>query len=117
MWNIEGYLYLKLWECFFEKHLDIVSRVSILLGGNSGGGYGGGSSSYGGNSGSGGFSSSSSGGAGNMVTQEDTIFVAGMDPSITEDDIQDHFGSIGVIKVSHYTVQLNLDHPIFFFHR
>lgn len=35
-----------------------------------------------------------------MVTQEDTVFVAGMDPSITEDDIAGHFGSIGVIKVT-----------------
>lgn len=86
-----------------------ISRVSIFLGGSSGGGggYGGGNSSYGGNSGGGGGYSSSSGGyggsnsaAGNMVTQEDTIFVAGMDPSITEEDIAAHFGSIGVIKVN-----------------
>lgn len=35
----------------------------------------------------------------NMVTQEDTIFVSGMNPDITEEDIADHFGSIGIIKV------------------
>lgn len=40
------------------------------------------------------------GGGGDMIIQEDTIFVAGMDPAITEQDIHDHFGSIGVIKVS-----------------
>lgn len=33
-----------------------------------------------------------------MVTQDDTIFVSGMDPEITENDINDHFGSIGIIK-------------------
>lgn len=54
------------------------------------GGYGGGSSS-----------SSGGGGSGNdMITQEDTIFVAGMDPSTTEQDIETHFGAIGIIKVS-----------------
>lgn len=35
-----------------------------------------------------------------MITQEDTIFVAGMDPSTTEQDIETHFGAIGIIKVS-----------------
>lgn len=35
-----------------------------------------------------------------MVTQEDTIFVSGMDPETTEDDIANHFGAIGIIKVS-----------------
>lgn len=34
-----------------------------------------------------------------MVTQEDTIFVSGMDPSISEEEICQHFGAIGVIKV------------------
>lgn len=34
-----------------------------------------------------------------MVTQEDTIFVAGMNPDSTEEEIADHFGSIGIIKV------------------
>lgn len=37
-----------------------------------------------------------------MVTQEDTIFVSGMDPSISEDEICQHFGAIGVIKVFRY---------------
>ena len=35
-----------------------------------------------------------------MVIQEDTIFISGMHPSITEDEIGDHFGAIGVIKVT-----------------
>jgi len=34
-----------------------------------------------------------------MVTQEDTIFVSGMDPSISEEEICQHFGAIGIIKV------------------
>lgn len=34
-----------------------------------------------------------------LVTQEDTIFVSGMPDHATEDDIKDHFGSIGIIKV------------------
>jgi len=37
---------------------------------------------------------------GDMITQEDTVFVSGMSPALTEDDIQQHFGAIGVIKVS-----------------
>ena len=37
---------------------------------------------------------------GDMITQEDTVFVSGMSPALTEEDIQQHFGSIGVIKVS-----------------
>lgn len=44
------------------------------------------------------------GGAGGdyMVTQEDTIFVCGMDTSVTEEDICEHFGAIGLIKVNCY---------------
>lgn len=34
-----------------------------------------------------------------MVVQEDTIFVSGMDPTVTEDEICEHFGAIGIIKV------------------
>lgn len=34
-----------------------------------------------------------------MVVQEDTIFVSGMSPETTEDDITNHFGAIGIIKV------------------
>jgi RNA-binding protein FUS len=37
---------------------------------------------------------------GDMITQEDTVFVSGMSPALTEEDIQQHFGAIGVIKVS-----------------
>lgn len=36
-----------------------------------------------------------------MVTQEDTIFVSGMDAQTTEDEIANHFGAIGIIKVRH----------------
>lgn len=35
-----------------------------------------------------------------MVTQEDTIFVSGMTPESTEEDIASHFGAIGIIKAS-----------------
>lgn len=45
-----------------------------------------------------------SGGAGsgndNMIIQEDTIFVSGMSPQTSEDDISNHFGAIGLIKVN-----------------
>lgn len=39
------------------------------------------------------------GDGGEMVTQEDTIFVQGMNPETTEEEIAEHFGSIGLIKV------------------
>lgn len=38
--------------------------------------------------------------SGDMVVQEDTIFVSGMDPQTSEDDIANHFGAIGIIKVN-----------------
>lgn len=38
-----------------------------------------------------------------MVTQEDTIFVSGMDPGTDEMAIETHFGAIGIIKVSSQT--------------
>lgn len=34
-----------------------------------------------------------------MVVQEDTIFVSGMDSNITEEEICEYFGAIGLIKV------------------
>lgn len=34
-----------------------------------------------------------------MITQEDTIFVSGMNIDITEEEICQHFGAIGLIKV------------------
>lgn len=34
-----------------------------------------------------------------MIVQEDTIFISGMDPDANEEDIADHFGAIGLIKV------------------
>jgi len=34
-----------------------------------------------------------------MVTQEDTVFVSGMDTEVTEEQLNDHFGAIGIIKV------------------
>jgi len=47
----------------------------------------------------GGYGDRNSGGGDGMVTQEDTIFVSGMDPSISEEEICQHFGAIGIIKV------------------
>lgn len=37
-----------------------------------------------------------------MVVQDDTIFVSGMDPDVTETEIGDHFGAIGIIKVKKF---------------
>lgn len=39
------------------------------------------------------------GDAQDLVTQEDTIFVSGMNPQTSEEDIATHFGAIGIIKV------------------
>jgi RNA-binding protein FUS len=39
-------------------------------------------------------------GSNDMVTQEDTIFVSGMNVETTEEEIATHFGAIGVIKVN-----------------
>lgn len=33
------------------------------------------------------------------MIQEDTVFVSGMGPDVSEIDIADHFGAIGIIKV------------------
>lgn len=43
-------------------------------------------------------SDSGSNSGGDMVTQEDTIFVSGMDPRCDEEEIGRHFGQIGLIK-------------------
>ena len=40
------------------------------------------------------------GGDDQMETQVDTVFVTGLPPDVTEDDLAGHFGSIGLIKVS-----------------
>lgn len=36
---------------------------------------------------------------GDLVIQEDTIFISGMNTRTTEEEIKDHFGAIGLIKV------------------
>lgn len=38
-------------------------------------------------------------GGDDYVVQEDTVFVSGMTSATSEEEIQQHFGSIGVIKV------------------
>lgn len=52
-----------------------------------------------------------------MVTQEDTIFVSGMDPQTNEDDIANHFGAIGIIKVNYFAKNhirmLTMTHVLF----
>lgn len=54
-----------------------------MLAGGGGGGYGGGG-----------------GGRGDdFIVQEDTVFVSGMNQDTSEEEISQHFGSIGVIKV------------------
>lgn len=35
----------------------------------------------------------------NIVVQDDTVFVSGMDTEVTESEINTHFGAIGIIKV------------------
>ncbi|XP_070503372.1 RNA-binding protein cabeza-like isoform X2 [Chironomus tepperi] len=57
---------------------------------------GGGGYNKGGNFGSnrGGFNK----GNDNMVVQDDTVFVSGMDVEVTESEINTHFGAIGIIK-------------------
>uniref|UniRef100_A0ABK9MIT2 RNA-binding protein cabeza n=2 Tax=Glossina morsitans morsitans TaxID=37546 RepID=A0ABK9MIT2_GLOMM len=67
--------------------------------GGGGGGYGngGGNKDY---NNKGGY-----GGGGDMITQEDTIFVSGMDPGATEMDIETHFGAIGIIKKDKRTMK------------
>lgn len=37
--------------------------------------------------------------SGDFIVQEDTIFVSGMTTNTSEGDIEQHFGSIGIIKV------------------
>ena len=59
------------------------------------GGYDGGSRPGGG----GGGGDRGSSGRDDFIVQEDTIFISGMSPSLTEDDVRDHFGAIGIIKV------------------
>lgn len=76
-----------------------------------GGGYGSGGRYDGDSRGSGGgdrFRGDSS----DLVMQEDTIFVSCMPPQATEEDVKDHFGSIGVIKVK-YAVLLSKYSPNF----
>ncbi|XP_037028405.1 RNA-binding protein cabeza isoform X8 [Bradysia coprophila] len=48
---------------------------------------------------------SGGGGDNEMITQEDTIFIAGMNPSATEEDIANHFGAIGIIKKDKKTMK------------
>lgn len=46
----------------------------------------------------------------NMVVQDDTVFVSGMDPDVTESEINTHFGAIGIIKVRyiHHSILNNI---------
>lgn len=91
-------------------------------GGRDGGGYGGQRGGYGNGAGggggarggnqSGGYSSGAgnkggynSKGDGEMVTQEDTIFVQGMNPETSETEIADYFGAIGIIKKDKRTMK------------
>ena len=73
---------------------------------DSGGSYSG-RSSYDGDSRGGSSSDRFRGESADLVMQEDTIFVSGMPTNATEDDVKEHFGSIGVIKVS-FTLSLML---------
>lgn len=43
----------------------------------------------------------------NLVIQVDTVFVSGMSPDLNEDDIAQHFGSIGIIKVRDFSKIIN----------
>lgn len=44
--------------------------------------------------------------SGDFIVQEDTIFVSGMSTNTSEADIEQHFGSIGIIKVIHYLIYI-----------
>lgn len=55
-----------------------------------------------------------------MIIQEDTIFVSGMNPLTTEEEISNHFGAIGIIKVNlnfwtfiQILLSTEVDHDIF----
>lgn len=65
-------------------------------GGNPSGGYSSGAGNKGGYN---------SKGDGEMVTQEDTIFVQGMNPETSETEIADYFGAIGIIKKDKRTMK------------
>lgn len=43
-----------------------------------------------------------------MITQEDTIFVSGMNPDSDENDIANHFGQIGIIKVRSKSIKYHV---------
>lgn len=45
------------------------------------------------------------GGSGEMVIQEDTVFVSGMDTEVSEAEIEQHFGAIGIIKTDKKTMK------------
>lgn len=66
----------------------------MWIGGGGGGGSWGGSSTGGG---------SMSGD--DFVEQVDTVFVSGMSTEITEQDIEQHFGAIGIIKKDKRTMK------------
>jgi len=40
-----------------------------------------------------------------MVEQVDTVFVSGMPTDVSEDDIERHFGAIGIIKKDRRTMK------------
>lgn len=74
----------------------LIPRGIVFVGGPQGGG--GASRGYHSGGGPGG------GGGGNdseVIVQQDTIFVAGMEPSVTMDEIAEFFGVLGIIKVSY----------------
>lgn len=64
----------------------------FIIGPPGGGGGGGGGYQSGGG---GGYNS----GGDDIIVQEDTIFVAGMDPNVTVAAIANYFGVLGIIKV------------------
>lgn len=71
-----------------SAYLDIVvhQKYDIWLGG-------------GGKFGSGGGGGGVGGGGGDYIVQEDTVFISGMNPDTSDNDIAQLFGSIGIIKV------------------
>lgn len=48
--------------------------------------------------------------SGDFIVQEDTIFVSGMSTNTSEADIEQHFGSIGIIKVIYLTCVRYITH-------
>ena len=60
---------------------------------------------FSGGSGSGGGGGGGGGYGGDLIEQVDTVFISGMPPHVTELEIEQHFGAIGLIKKDKKTMK------------